>query len=85
MVATVIAVTDSQHSPIAKYADYTLAARSSMASYIDSLVAPLSLVNALIVASTIEKRDEVAKTFNDLENIWNKYDVYEKPEDDVLE
>ena len=53
-----------------------------MASFVDSLVAPLSLINALIVAVGLEKQDEIGQTFAQLENIWEEYNVYEKVEDD---
>ena len=79
--AKIIAVTDSDSSPIAPLATYLLKAKSNMASFTDSLVAPLSLINALIVEATIGKRDEVLGTFAELESIWDKYDVYEKTED----
>ena len=81
--AKVIALTDSQLSPLARVADHLLLARSDMASFVDSLVAPLSVVNALIVAVGMSRRDEIEHTFNKLESIWEKYDVYEKPEDDT--
>lgn len=76
--AKVIALTDSASSPLVKYADYFLQARSDMASFVDSLVAPLSLVNALIVAVGLKKSDDLKDTFDKLENIWDAYDVYEK-------
>ena len=76
--AKVVAVTDSALSPIARYADYALYARSDMASFVDSLVAPLSLFNALIIAIGMRRKEEVAKTFSELENIWDEYGVYEK-------
>lgn len=76
--AKVIAITDSKSSPLAEYADNLLLARSDMASFVDSLVAPLSLINALIVAIGIKKRTEVSQNFEKLEDIWDKYDVYEK-------
>ncbi len=81
--ARVIALTDSQLSPLARVADHVLLARSDMASFVDSLVAPLSVVNALIVAVGMSRRDEIEQTFNKLERIWEEYDVYEKPEDDI--
>ena len=81
--AKVIALTDSQLSPLARVADHLLLARSDMASFVDSLVAPLSVINALIVAVGMSRRDEIEHTFNKLESIWEKYDVYEKPEDDI--
>ena len=78
--ARVIALTDSQ---LARVADHVLLARSDMASFVDSLVAPLSVINALIVAVGMSRRDEIEQTFNKLERIWEEYDVYEKPEDDI--
>lgn len=81
--ARVIALTDSQLSPLARVADHVLIARSDMASFVDSLVAPLSVINALIVAVGMSRRDEIEQTFNKLERIWEEYDVYEKPEDDI--
>lgn len=81
--ARVIALTDSQLSPLARVADHVLLARSDMASFVDSLVAPLSVINALIVAVGMSRRDEIEHTFNRLERIWEEYDVYEKPEDDI--
>ncbi len=79
--ARVIAITDSPASPIAEHADYFLKARSDMASFVDSLAAPLSLINALVVAVGIRKRDELEKVFAKLEDIWDAYDVYQKTED----
>lgn len=79
--ATVIAVTDSHSSPLAEAADIVLLARSEMASFVDSLVAPLSLVNAMIVAVGIKKKEEVAHTYNMLEGIWEEYNVYEKTQE----
>lgn len=81
--ARVIALNDSQLSPLARVADHVLLARSDMASFVDSLVAPLSVINALIVAVGMSRRDEIEQTFNKLERIWEEYDVYEKPEDDI--
>ena len=79
--ATVIAITDSKVSPLWETASYTLLAKSDMASFVDSLVAPLSLVNALIVAVGRKKDDDLSKTFETLEQIWDEYEVYEKVED----
>lgn len=78
--AKVIAITDSKSSPLAQYADISLFARSDMASFVDSLVAPLSLINALIVAVSIKNRDKVSQNLDRLENIWEEYEVYEKIE-----
>ncbi|MEG1835620.1 MAG: MurR/RpiR family transcriptional regulator [Oscillospiraceae bacterium] len=79
--ATVISITDTIESPIAPYSKYILVAKSDMASVVDSLVAPLSLINALIVGVTLSRRDEVYNNFNKLESIWDEYQVYEKTED----
>lgn len=79
--AGVIAITDSLSSPLVEYADNVLIAQSDMASFVDSLVAPLSLINALIVALSIRNRDKVSKTFEKLEGIWDEYQVYEKSEE----
>ncbi len=79
--AKIIAVTDTEKSPIALYANHLLVARSDMASVVDSLTAPLSLINALIVGVTLSRREEVYNNFNKLEGIWNEYQVYEKTED----
>ena len=79
--ATVIALTDSLLSPIGRIADLPLIAKSDMASFVDSLVAPLSVINALIVAIGLRRQDEVTKTFQFLEDIWEEYDVYDKQDD----
>ena len=78
--ATVIALTDSMDSPVAQNADLTLIAKSGMVSLVDTLVAPLSLINALIVAISARREKEITATFNDLERIWDQYDVYKKQE-----
>jgi len=75
--ADVIAITDSDSAPIASYADAKLYAKSNMASFVDSLVAPLSIINALIAAIGRKKKDTIKETFDDLEKIWEEYDVYE--------
>ena len=76
--AKVVAITDSKVSPLTKIADVSLLAKSDMASFVDSLVAPLSLVNALIVAISREKAVPLESSLNRLESIWEEYDVYEK-------
>ena len=76
--ATTVAITDSEASPLAANSTYTLKARSDMASFVDSLVAPLSMVNALLVAVSRRKNDDLARTFRTLEEIWDEYGVYEK-------
>ncbi len=75
--ANVIAITDSMVSPLVSAADEVLIARSDMASVVDSLVAPLSLINALIVATVLEKKEEVTETFKELEKVWNHQGVYD--------
>ncbi|MEG0756625.1 MAG: SIS domain-containing protein, partial [Oscillospiraceae bacterium] len=78
---TVIAITDSKTSPLSAIATHTLLAKSDMASFVDSLVAPLSLVNALIVAVGRKKNQDLSQTFQSLEQIWEEYEVYEKVEE----
>lgn len=78
MKADVIALTDSTLSPIAEYADQLLIAQSDMASFVDSLVAPLSIINAMIVAIGRKKQTELTQKFDKLERIWEEYDVYAK-------
>ena len=80
MGATVIAITDSQDSPLAGCAKHVLLARSDMVSFVDSLVAPMSLINALIVAVGRKNNEQLSRTFEALENIWEEYEVYEKVE-----
>jgi len=75
--AHIVALTDSELSPIAKNADSILIAKSDMASFVDSLVAPLSIINALIVAISKIKQQEFSDIFNKLENIWEEYEVYQ--------
>ncbi|MCX7749790.1 MAG: MurR/RpiR family transcriptional regulator [Clostridia bacterium] len=76
--AKVIALTDSNESPLAEFADHLLIARSDMASFVDSLVAPLSVINALIVAVGMKRKENIYKTFESLEEIWDEYQVYDK-------
>ncbi len=79
--ARIIGITDSDSSPIAQAADVKLYARSDMVSFLDSLVAPLSLVNAIIVAAAERSQRDLESTFSDLERIWAEYEVYEKHEE----
>ncbi len=76
--ATVIGITDSKLSPLGESSDYVLAARSGMVSLVDSLVAPMSVVNALIVAIAAKKEQELSQTFRELEGLWEEYHIYEK-------
>ncbi len=80
--AQVIALTDSRLSPLARCADHVLIAKSDMASFVDSLVAPLSVLNALIVAVGMSRQKETEQTFDRLEHFWEEYGVYEKLEDE---
>ncbi len=72
----IIGITDSLVSPAAQIADITLIAGSNMVSFVDSLVAPMSLINALIIGVGMEKKEDITKYFEDLEAIWEKYNVY---------
>lgn len=83
--AKVITLTDSVHSPMNLYSSCNLIADSDMASIVDSLVAPLSVINALIVALCMRKQDEVAATLEMLEDIWDEYQVYDNDEIDYID
>jgi DNA-binding MurR/RpiR family transcriptional regulator len=72
----VVALTDSLLSPLASKAEYTLIAQSNMASFVDSLVAPMSVINALIIAVGMREKEKISNTFNELESIWEEYQVY---------
>lgn len=76
--AKCVALTDSMISPLTSIAELTLTARSNMASFADSLVAPFSVANALLVAVSLRKRDEMEKSFGALEKIWEEHGVYVK-------
>lgn len=76
--ATVIGITDGESSPFVEVADIVLFAKSDMVSFLDSLVAPMSLINALIVAVGYQRPESLADTYHKLEKIWSEYDVYEK-------
>lgn len=76
--AKVIAITDSTASPLAEYADNMLLARSDMVSFADSLVAPMSVINALIVAVGMRKSDYVVKNYERLNAVYDEFEVYEK-------
>ena len=79
--AEVIAITDNRESPLGRCATHVLCAKSDMVSLVDSLVAPLSVVNALIVAIASKREKELHRTFEELEHIWEEYHVYEKRDD----
>ena len=78
--AKVITITDSVHSPINLYSSCNLIAKSDMASIVDSLVAPLSVVNALVVALCMKRQSEVVNTLESMEKIWDEYQVYSSDE-----
>ncbi|PWX45999.1 N-acetylmannosamine kinase [Clostridium perfringens] len=74
--AKIVSITDSLISPLASQSDHTLIAQSNMASFVDSLVAPLSVINALIIAVGIREKEKITSTFSELEKIWKDYNVY---------
>jgi len=76
--ARVVVFTDSDISPLAEYATHLLTAQSDMASFMDSLSAPLSIINAIVVEITRRKEKEITSRFDKLERIWDQYDVYTK-------
>ncbi|MBR5742471.1 MAG: MurR/RpiR family transcriptional regulator, partial [Clostridia bacterium] len=76
--ARTIAITDSRSSPLAEEADLALLAKGEMVSFVDSLIAPMSLINALIVAVGMRRKDDVYANFEKLEKVWEEYEVYEK-------
>ena len=76
--ASVVVFTDSEISPLAEFASYLITAQSDMASFMDSLVAPLSIVNAIVVEITRRCESDITKRFDRLEKIWDEYDVYAK-------
>lgn len=79
--AKVIGITDNRESPLARTSDHVICAKSDMLSLVDTLVAPLSVVNALIVALAAKREKELHRTFDALERIWDQYHVYEKRDD----
>lgn len=79
--ADVIALTDSENSPIAREADQVLVAQSDMASFADSYVAPMSVINAIIVAVSRECGDRFTERLHRLESVWDEYNVYDKSQE----
>jgi len=79
--AKCIGITDGENSPFVDVADTLIYAKSDMVSFLDSLVAPLSLINALIVSVGVRSKENISDTFKRLETIWADYDVYEHTED----
>ena len=78
-----IGITNSNMSPLAQHSDYTLIAKSDMVSLVDSLVAPLSVVNALLVSLASAREKEVQKSLGTLERVWEEYNIYEKRVDNL--
>ncbi len=76
--ATVVVLTDSKLSPLAEFATCLLTAQSDMASFMDSIVAPISIINAIIVEITRRREDEITARFDKLEKVWDEYNVYTK-------
>lgn len=74
--AKIIGITDSYVAPISEFTDIILTTKSTMTSFVDSLVAPVSLMNALIIALSMKQKDKLANTLRKLENTWEKYDIY---------
>ncbi len=81
--ATVIGLTNTQMSPLGQNSDYVLVAKSDMVSLVDSLVAPMSVVNALVVALAAAREKELSRTFDKLERVWEEYNIYEKRVDNT--
>lgn len=77
MGAKTVAITDCAASPLAETADISMYAKSDMVSFLDSLVAPMSLINAIIAATGLRNRESLSETFSRLENVWTEHDVYE--------
>ena len=80
--ATIVAITDNELSPVYQMAEAALLAPSEMISFVDSMVAPLSLINALLIAVGSRMRSDVSRTFAELEDIWNAYGVFGKMDDE---
>lgn len=83
--AEVIAITDSRNSPMSLYSSCNLLARSDMTSIVDSLVAPMSVINALIVALCMKNKERVASNLEELGRVWNDYQVYNNDEINQLD
>ena len=76
--ANIVVFTDSDVSPLVEFADCVLIAQSDMASFMDSLVAPLSIINAIIIEITARREKEITERFDALERLWDEYDIYAK-------
>ena len=80
--ATIVAITDNELSPVYQMAEAAMLAPCEMISFVDSMVAPLSLINALLIAAGKRMGADVSRTFAELENIWNEYGVFGKMDDE---
>jgi DNA-binding MurR/RpiR family transcriptional regulator len=80
--AKIIAITDSEISPLYQLADVSLLVASEMFSFVDSMVAPISMINALLVSLGYRKGQDVSSTFAQLEEIWDKYNVFGRTDDE---
>jgi DNA-binding MurR/RpiR family transcriptional regulator len=76
--ASVVVFTDSENSPLAEHATCLLTAQSDMASFMDSFVAPISIINAIIVEITQRREVEITERFDRLEKVWDEFEVYTK-------
>ena len=78
--ATVIGITDGENSPILDLSDFSLITKTDMAAFVDSLVAPMSLINALVVAISMKLPEKASESLQKLENIWSDNEVYDNGE-----
>ncbi len=78
--ATIIGITDGENSPILELCDFPLMAKTAMEAFVDSLVAPMSLINALVVAASLKRPQEANSYLNKLESIWHDNEVYNNGE-----
>ncbi len=74
----IISITDSQFSPLASISEMTLFAKNNVTSFVDSLVAPMSLINLLIVSISLQEKELLTETFRKLENVWDEFNIYSK-------
>ncbi len=80
--ATIVGLTDSEMSPVYQMSECSLIVRNEMISFVDSLAAPMSMLNALILATAHKKGEDVAATFSELENVWERFDIFGKIKDE---
>lgn len=81
--AKLVAITDNVISPLYKLADYSLIAKTDMNSFVDSLVAPMSIINALSVMIGLAKKEQLIQNFEIVEKIWEERDIYIRPDSDI--